>query len=148
MAAQMPPRRPYRSVGVSPGTAWLLMQVRNSVPGFDDFTGRMARRQLEVEEQLRFQDDLVELEQYAGEWAAWKAFDVEHPNPPASNLPPRLTHEDSEYPTAEAASELGMSPQHVLRLVKQGELAGRKVNARSTLITRASVQAFKARRVS
>jgi hypothetical protein len=123
------------------------MQFRRSDPGgFETFTGALARRDLDVEEQLHFQDDLEDLERMARWWSDWRAFDVEHANPATSNLPRRSPHDDSEYSTAEAAAELGMSPQHVLRLVKQGVLVGRKVNARSTLIMRPSVQAFKARR--
>jgi hypothetical protein len=148
MPAGRPPRRPVPAT-LHPPAAWLMHQYCQLDPdGFRAFTQRMARRHLPVEEQLQAEDDFVNLEYVAGWQSRWAMFDVERVDRPASNQPRRSTHDDSECTTAEAAAELEMSPQHVLRLVKQGVLVGRKVHARSTLITRASVRAFKARRVA
>lgn len=152
MAAPRAPRRPYRAVGVSPETAFVLTQLRRLIPEFDSIVSRLGQRHLEVDERLRVHDDFEELERHSGDWARWKAFDrrrfdVEHANPVASNMPAGLLHD--EITTREAAEMLGLSStQHVGRLVRAGELAGRKVHGRSLMVTRASVMALKARRAA
>lgn len=148
MPAGLPPRRPYRAVGVSPETAFVLTQLRRMMPELDSIVTTLAR-DLEVEGRLRVRDDLEELERHSGDFARWRAFDrrfdVEPATPTASNMSGASSHD--EVTTREAAAMLGLSStQHIGRLVSNGQLKGRKVHDRALMVTRASVEALRARR--
>lgn len=147
MTAPRPPRRPLPA-SLRPPTAWLVsLYLQADADGFRAWM-TANRRRLPVEDQMAVEDDLADLAYVAGWYRHHLASDVGHADHAGSDMPRRSGHDDSEITTAQAAEVLGMSPRQVLRLVEQRVLVGRKVNARATMITRASVAALRAARAA
>lgn len=137
--ASRPVRRPV-TLGIAPSTAFLLQLLVDRDGGTEGWLAR-NRRGLPLELQLRLDDDLADL-RYVGRWYRDHAVsDVGRTDTPVSDIGRGSSHD--EITTAEAARELGVSPRTVLRLVEQEELVGRRVNARSVLVSRASVRALR-----
>ncbi|WP_157519483.1 helix-turn-helix domain-containing protein [Modestobacter sp. Leaf380] len=106
------------------------------------FVGWMNRvkRDLPVEDQLAVDDDLVDLGYVANWQRAFAGAEVGQAAAAVSDTGSGLPH---EFTTREAADVLHVSSRTVLRLVVEGVLRGRAVSPRKTLVTRASVLAYR-----
>lgn len=144
MTAPRAPRRPLPA-SLRPATAWLVWLYLDADP--DGFRAWMTanRRRLPIEDQLVVEDDLADLSYVAGWYRHHLASDVGHADIAVSDIPRRSPHE-AELTTAEAALELGVNARTVRRWLDDGQLIGRRVNARSTLVTAASVKALRTAR--
>lgn len=93
---------------------------------------------------LKELEDLV----FTGSWHRhFLLSDVGHTDTLTSDIAGSSDHDD-ELSTAEAAAMLNTSPRTVLRWVEQQLLTGRRVNARSVRVSRASVAAFRETRAA
>lgn len=92
------------------------------------------------EARLALDDDLEGMRYVAGWQRAWLVSDVGHVGRPVSDIARGSSHD--EITTAEAAKEFGVNPRTVRRWLDGGLLIGRRVNARSVLVSRASVKAL------
>lgn len=151
MAAPLPRRSVPRPIPATlrPATAWLVsLYLAVDEDGFRAWMSA-NQRHLPVEAQLDLEDDLFGL-QYVADWyrAHSAASDVGHADTARSDMPRGSSQDVVEMTTAMAAEELGMSSRNVLRLVDQRVLVGRKVNARTTMVTAASVNALKSVRAA
>ena len=134
-----PTRRPP-AVGIAPSTALLLQLLVDRDPGNQVWLAR-NRRALPLELQLRLDDDLADL-RFVGRWYRDHAVsNVGQTDTARSDMAPSSSHD--EISTAQAARELGVKPRTVLRWVEQGLLEGRRVNARATMVSEASVRALR-----
>jgi hypothetical protein len=136
-----PVRRPMR-VALAPSTAYLLQQLLDLERESNEAYLRGRGRQLGLDAQLDLETDLEDLRYGGGWYRAHSMSDVGQTDTVRSDIARGSSHED-EMPTAEAARELGVTPRTVLRLVDQQQLVGRRVNARQTMVTRASVKALR-----
>jgi excisionase family DNA binding protein len=138
-APRRPVRRPLR-VTLSPSTAWLVNLLLRAREGNEAWLAA-NRRSLPLELQMALDEDLADLEYVAGWYQRHAVSDVGQTDILMSDMGRGSSHE--EITTAEAAGELGVKPRTVLRWADQGLLEGRRVNARSVLVTRASVNALR-----
>jgi hypothetical protein len=137
--APRPVRRPLR-VTLSPSTAWLVHLLLHARQGNEAWLAA-NRRSLPLELQMALDDDLTDLEYVAGWYQRHAVSDVGQTGIPRSDIARGSSHD--EITTAEAAGELDVKPRTVLRWVDQGLLEGRRVNARSVMVSRASVKALR-----
>ena len=148
-AAVFPDRRPTQ-VGLSPVTAWVLgvylrepmkADFRTWVSGLRPSPMFPPEARATVLKEL---DDLI----YTGGWHRhFLMSDVGQTDTLVSDIAGSSSGDD-EIPTGEAAAMLNASPRTVLRWVDQGLLDGRRVNARSVLVSRTSVKAFRETRAA
>lgn len=138
-APRRPVRRPLR-VTLSPSTAWLVHLLLQARPGNEAWLAA-NRRSLPVDLQMALDIELEDLEYVAGWWQRYSVSDVGQTDTATSDMGRGSSHD--EITTAEAAEVLGVTPRTVLRWVDGGQLEGRSVNARQTMVTRASVEALR-----
>lgn len=137
-APRRPLRRPLRAT-LAPSVVRLLVAYLDREP--EQSAAWLRANCRTDEERLALEESLDEMRYVAGWQRAWSMSDVGQPVMPVSDIGRGSSHE--EITTTEAALEFGVKPRTVLRWVDQGLLVGRRVNARSTMVSRASVRALR-----
>jgi excisionase family DNA binding protein len=133
-------RRPLRAT-LAPATARVLvLYLETDKSGFMAWMSAVKRR-LPIEDQLQLEEDLADLGLVANWQRDFVASDVGQREPAATDLPRRSERE--EITTREAADMLQVSDRHVRRLVDDGALQARRVNARQLMVSRSSVLAYR-----
>jgi hypothetical protein len=142
MAGGPAPRRPLRRplrVTLAPSVARLVVAYLDREP--EQSAAWLRANCRTDEERLALEEALDELRYVAGWQRAWSLSDVGQTVTPVSDIAGGSSHD--EITTAEAALEFDVSPRTVLRWLDDGLLIGRRVSARQTMVTRASVNALR-----